>query len=244
MTSAGATSLVTGLSRHHSSFLQDPRSRPRPASPPRLPPHPRRHLGPPDRGHGLPGRSPLPPGHHRDQHRQDRAQATRPTGGHHQPQRPPNHCSAPAHPNRNQHPQIPQALRTLRHQESGQGSRPQPSLLAEPLDKDLQAPAPSWPPTPGSLPSHAAPAHRSAARCVSHGGNKRLKRAMFPSAFASLALRPRLPGLLPAQTRPRQTALGQAVLALAHRRIMTLHAMIPNHTLYTPQPSTQPPAAA
>ena len=29
------------------------------------------------------------------------------------------------------------------------------------------------------------------------------------------ALRPRLPGLLPAQTRPRQTALGQAVLALA-----------------------------
>ena len=161
MTSAGATSLVTGLSRHHSSFLQDPRSRPRPASPPRLPPHPRRHLCPPDRGHGLPGRSPLPPGHHRDQHRQDRAQATRPTGGHHQPQRPPNHCSAPAHPNRNQHPQIPQALRTLRHQESGQGSRPQPSLLAETLDKDLQAPAPSWPPTPGSLPSHAAPAHRS-----------------------------------------------------------------------------------
>ena len=27
--------------------------------------------------------------------------------------------------------------------------------------QDLQAPAPSWPPTPGSLPSHAAPAHRS-----------------------------------------------------------------------------------
>ena len=29
--------------------------------------------------------------------------------------------------------------------------------------QDLQAPEPSWPPTPGSLPSHAAPAHRSAA---------------------------------------------------------------------------------
>ena len=43
------------------------------------------------------------------------------------------------------------------------GSRPPPSLLAETLGKDLQAPAPSWPPTPGSLPSHAAPAHRSAA---------------------------------------------------------------------------------
>ena len=66
------------------------------------------------------------------------------------------------------------------------GSRPPPSLLAQPLGKDLQAPAPSWPPTPGSLPSHAAAAHRSVVRCVSHGGNKRLKRAMFPSAFASL----------------------------------------------------------
>ena len=60
------------------------------------------------------------------------------------------------------------------------GSRPQPSLLAETLGKDLQAPEPTWPPTPGSPPSHAAPAHRSAARCVSHGGNKRLKRACSP----------------------------------------------------------------
>ena len=58
------------------------------------------------------------------------------------------------------------------------------------------------------------------------------------------ALRPRLPGLLPAQTRPRQTALGQAVLALAHRRILTLHAMIRNHTLYNPQPATKLPTAA
>ena len=92
----------------------------RPESPPRLPPHPRRHRGPPDHGHGLPGRSPLPPGHHRDQHRQDRARATRPAGGHHQPQRPPPHCSAPAHPDRSRNPQIPQAPRTLRRQESGQ----------------------------------------------------------------------------------------------------------------------------
>ena len=29
-----------------------------------------------------------------------------------------------------------------------QGSRPPPSLLAQTLDKDLQAPEPSWPPTP------------------------------------------------------------------------------------------------
>ena len=42
-----------------------------------------------------------------------------------------------------------------------QGSRPQPSFLAQSLAKDLRAPAPSWPPTPGSLPSHVAPAHRS-----------------------------------------------------------------------------------
>ena len=58
------------------------------------------------------------------------------------------------------------------------------------------------------------------------------------------ALRPRLPGLLPAQTRPGQSALGQAVLALAHRRILTLHVMIRNNTLYNPQPTTKLPAAA
>ena len=40
---------------------------------------------------------------------------------------------------------------------------------------------------------------------VSHGGNKRLKRAMFASALRLPALRPQLPGLLPAQTRPGQT---------------------------------------
>jgi len=58
------------------------------------------------------------------------------------------------------------------------------------------------------------------------------------------ALRPGLSGLLPAQTRPRQTALGQAVLALAHHRILTLHAMIRNGALYDPQPATKLPAAA
>ena len=36
----------------------------------------------------------------------------------------------------------------------------------------------------------------------------------------------------------------QAVLALAHRRTPTLHAMIRNHTLYTPQPVTKLPTAA
>ena len=41
---------------------------------------------------------------------------------------------------------------------------------------------------------------------VSHGGNKRLKRAMFPSAFASLQLRPGIEGTLPAEMK-----LGTAV---------------------------------
>ena len=68
----------------------------------------------------------------------------------------------------------------------GIGVRTAAVFLAETLGKDLQSPEPSWPPTPGSLPSQAAPAHRSVARRVSHGGNKRLKRAMFHSAFASL----------------------------------------------------------
>ena len=60
------------------------------------------------------------------------------------------------------------------------------------------------------------------------------------------ALRPRLPGLLPAQTRPRQTALGQVVLALAHRRILTLHAAAHAHHLQhaaQPDTPTTPPAA-
>jgi len=43
---------------HARAVLPDEQARPE--SPPRLPPHPRRHRGPPDRGHGLPGRSPLP----------------------------------------------------------------------------------------------------------------------------------------------------------------------------------------
>jgi len=58
------------------------------------------------------------------------------------------------------------------------------------------------------------------------------------------ALRPRHPDLLPARTRPKQTALGQAVLALARRHILTLHAMIRNGTLYDPDSSTRLPAAA
>ena len=41
---------------------------------------------------------------------------------------------------------------------------------------------------------------------------------------------------------PRNTT--HPILALAHRRIPTLHAMNRNHTLYTPQPATKLPTAA
>ena len=105
-------------------------------------------------------------------------------------------------------------------------------------------PEPSWPPTPGSLPLHAAPAHRSAARCVFHGGNKRLKRAIFLSAFASLRSDP-VSRAYYQRKRDQGKAPWEAVLALAHRRrILTLHAMIHNGTLYDPQPATKLPAAA
>ena len=45
----------------------------------------------------------------------------------------------------------------------GIGVRTAAVLAGRDPGQDLQAPEPSWPPTPGSLPSHAAPAHRSAA---------------------------------------------------------------------------------
>ena len=109
--------------------------------------------------------------------------------------------------------------------------------------QDLRAPEPSWPLTPGSLPSHAALAHRSVVRCVSHGGNKRLKRAMFPSAFASLRSDP-VSRAYYQRKRDQGKRHNQAVLALAHRRILTLHAMIRNGALYDPQPATKLPAAA
>ena len=99
-----------------------------------------------------------------------------------------------------------------------QGTRPPPSWLAQTLDKDLQAPAPTWPPTPGSLPSHAAPAHRSAASTSPTAATKDSS-APCSCPPSPPCAPPRLPGLLPTQTRPRQNALGQAVLTQAHRRL-------------------------
>ena len=117
---------------------------------------------------------------------------------------------------------------------------------------------PGWPRPWARTASHRSPAGLLRRPGTSnqkigllHQGRARLPRRQqeaqarhAPLRRRLTALRPRLPGLLPAQTRSRQTALGQAVPALAHRRILTLHAMIRNGTLYNPQPSTQLPAAA
>ena len=78
---------------------------------------------------------------------------------------------------------------------------------------------------------------------VSHGGNKRLKRAMFLSAFASLRSDP-VSQAYYQRKRQQGKRHNQAVLALAHRRILTLHAMIRDGALYDPQPSAHLPAAA
>ena len=118
-----------------------------------------------------------------------------------------------------------------------QGSRPQPSLLAETLGKTFD--------TGAQLASYAGPAPVTRRSGSSIRGKARLPRRQqeaqarhVPVRLRLTALRPRLPGLLPAQTRPGQTALGQAVLALA------LHAMIRNGALYNPQPATKLPTAA
>ena len=66
---------------------------------------------------------------------------------------------------------------------------------------------------------------------------------MFPSAFASLRSDP-VSRAYYQRKRQQGKRHNQAVLALAHRRILTLHAMIRNHTLNTPQPATKLPTSA
>ena len=122
-----------------------------------------------------------------------------------------------------------------------QGSRPQPSLLA-------QTPG-QGPPVTGAHPaSHAGPApvtRRSGSSIrdehVSHGGSKRLKHAMIPSA--SLRSDP-VSQAYHQRKRDQGKRHNQAILALAHRRIPTLHAMIRNNTLHNPQPATKLPTTA
>ena len=77
---------------------------------------------------------------------------------------------------------------------------------------------------------------------VCRTGNKRLKHAMFPSALASL--RDPVSRTYYQRKRDQGKRHNQALLALAHRRILTLHAMIRDAALYDPQPATKPHAAA
>ena len=66
---------------------------------------------------------------------------------------------------------------------------------------------------------------------------------MFLSSFASLSSRP-VSRSYYQRKRQQGKRHNQAVLALPHRRILTLHAMIRNNSLYNPQPSIQLPTAA
>ena len=78
---------------------------------------------------------------------------------------------------------------------------------------------------------------------VTHAGNKRLTRAVFLSAFASLRSDP-VSRAYYQRKRDQAKRHNQAVLALAHRRILTLNAMIRDGALYDPQPAAQLPTTA
>ena len=66
---------------------------------------------------------------------------------------------------------------------------------------------------------------------------------MFGSAFASLRSDP-VSRAYYQRKRDQGKRHNQAVIALAHRRVLTLHAMIRHRTLYDPQPAARLPTAA
>jgi len=70
---------------------------------------------------------------------------------------------------------------------------------------------------------------------VSHSGNKRLKRALFLSAFAVIRTDPTSRAYYN-RKRNQGKRHNQAIIALAHRRITVLYAMLRDNTLYdTPE---------
>jgi len=87
---------------------------PRPAGQARLPPHPRRHPGPPDRRHGRLGGSPPSTSRHRREHQATRTRTTAAPGSHHHHQRTPRHRPTPDHPDRTANPQQPKHRRALK----------------------------------------------------------------------------------------------------------------------------------
>ncbi|PID98153.1 MAG: IS110 family transposase, partial [Actinomycetales bacterium] len=73
---------------------------------------------------------------------------------------------------------------------------------------------------------------------VSHHGNKPLKRALFLSAFASLRSDP-VSRRYYDKKRLSGKRHNQALIALAHRRLTVIYAMIRDHTTYQTQPIKQ-----
>lgn len=70
---------------------------------------------------------------------------------------------------------------------------------------------------------------------VSHSGNKRLKRALFLSAFAVIRTDPTSRAYYN-RKRNQGKRHNQAIIALAHRRLTVLYAMLRDNTLYdTPE---------
>ena len=104
--------------------------------------------------------------------------------------------------------------------------------------QDLQAPAPSRPPTSGPAPVTRRSGSSIRGERVCRTGNKRLKHAMFLSAFASL--RDPVSRTYYQRKRDQGKRHNQALLALAHRRIPTLHAMTRNQPRNHPQPLDTP----
>ena len=70
---------------------------------------------------------------------------------------------------------------------------------------------------------------------VNHSGNKRLKRALFLSAFAAIRTDP-VSRAYYDRKRNQGKRHNQAIIALAHRRLTVLYAMLRDASLYdTPQ---------
>lgn len=113
----------------------------------------------------------------------------------------------------------------------GVGVRTATRILTEVVGKDF--------PTPGHLAAYAglAPVTRRSGRSIRgehapRGGNRRLKRSLFLSAFAALA-DPTSRAYYDRKRAERKTHY-QAVLALARRRCDVLYAMLRDGTTYDP----------
>ena len=109
-------------------------------------------------------------------------------------------------------------------------------FLAETLGKTFD--------TGTHLASYASPApvtHRSGSSIrgerVCRASNKKLKRAMF--LICPRPLTDPVSRAYHQRKRDQGKRHSQVLLALAHRRILTLHAMIRDGALYDPQPAAQ-----